>query len=469
MKEFLITEFGGIADGKTKNTSAFEKAMAAAGERGGRVVVPAGVFLTGSIVFRDNVELHLHRGATIQFSRDFDDYPLVESDYEGLPEMRCRSPLWADGCKNIAITGEGTIDGAGDAWRPVKKMKMTDAQWSALQATGGFVDERDHWWPTKAAHAGQKIVAELRRQNAPLTAEAYAGARDYLRPTLLKFAGCTNVRLEGVTFQNSPAWNVHLLLCENVLLNHVTILNPWWSSNGDGLDLDACRNARVQDSYFDCGDDAICIKSGKDKAGRDRGRACENITIENCVVAHGHGGVTVGSEMSGGVRNLKVTNCVFKGTDIGLRFKSTRGRGGTVENVEISNVAMHDIKTDAISLNLYYWVSGEPKPEPVSERTPVFRGISFRNITCDGARRAIEVRGLPEMPIEKVTFENVRMTRCGDGVVIVDAKDIRLTDVHVETASTNGLRTQNTSGLTLTNFTTSGASEGLGGELVGNL
>lgn len=468
MREFNLIDHGGVADGKTLNTAAFKTAIAAAAEQGGRVLVPAGTFLTGPIIFEDNVTLHLNKGALIQFSRNFDDYPLVPSNYEGEPTMRCISPLWAEGKKNIAITGEGTIDGSGDAWRPLKKWKLSEAEWNKLVASGGVVDEQELWWPTSAAQKGEALWLKLREQNAPMTAEAYAPARDYLRPVMLKFADCKNVLLDGVTFQNSPAWNVHLMVCENVTLRGVRILNPWYSSNGDGLDLDACRNARVVDSFFDCGDDAICIKSGKNEAGRARGRACENITIDNCVVLAGHGGVTVGSEMSGGVRNLKVTNCIFNGTDIGLRFKSTRGRGGTVENVEISNVAMHNIKTDAISLNLYYWVSGDPKPEPFSERTPIFRGMHFRNITCDGAKRAIEIRGLPESPVENITFENVRM-KAKEGVVIIDAKDIRLTDVNLETETTNGLRSQNTKGLSLSNFNVTGAGEGLGGELVGNL
>ncbi|MGC4033162.1 MAG: glycoside hydrolase family 28 protein [Tepidisphaeraceae bacterium] len=467
MPDYLITDFGGIADGKTLNTAAFAAAITACTKTGGRVVVPAGTWFTGPIVFKDNVELNLERGAKSSSAAISISIASCPATTKASPPSAA-APLSAEGCKNISITGEGVFDGAGEAWRPVKRWKLAEAQWNALLAKGGYVDDRDLWWPTKAAYEGEAVVEKLKAANAPLTAEAYQPARDFLRPTLLRFVDCKNVTLRGCTYQNSPAWNVHILLCENVLLSGVTILNPWWSSNGDGLDLDACRNARVENSHFDCGDDAICIKSGKDKAGRDRGRACENITIENCFVAHGHGGVTVGSEMSGGVRNLKVTNCVFNGTDIGLRFKSTRGRGGTVENVEISNVVMRDIKTDAISLNLYYWVSGEPKPEPVSERTPIFRGMHFRNITCDGAKRAIEVRGLPESPIEKITFENVRM-KSEEGVVVIDANDIKLSDVVLETTKPNGLRTQNVKNFQVSNFNVTGPSEGLGSEPVGNL
>ncbi|MBC7785819.1 MAG: glycoside hydrolase family 28 protein, partial [Burkholderiales bacterium] len=170
----------------------------------------------------------------------------------------------------------------------------------------------------------------------------------------------------------------------------------------------------------------------------------------------------------GGVRNVRVVNCIFKGTDIGLRFKSTRGRGGVVENIEMSNVAMHDIKTDAISLNLYYWVSGAPVSEPVSERTPIFRGISFRNITCDGARRAIEVRGLPEMPIQNVTFDNIRMTS-KQGIVVSDAAGVRFNDIQLTTGDAPAIRCHNVRNLSMSNIDGLGPTEGLGKERVGDL
>lgn len=403
---------------------------------GGRVTVPRGRHVTGPIELRDHINLHLDDGAQLVFVEDRTQYPLVQTDYEGEPAIRCASPISAKGCRNISITGSGTIDGSGQVWRQVKRYKVNDAQWEALVASGGVTDdEKRIWFPSAASRDGDHAVKLLRQQHAAIA--IYEPWRDFLRPNLLKFTDCRNVTLDGPLFTNSPAWCLHLLLCEDVIVRNVRVFNPHWAQNGDALDIDACRNVIVEHSHFDAGDDAICIKSGKDEAGRKRGRACENIDIRNCTVLHGHGGVTIGSEMSGGVRNVRVANCIFRGTDIGLRFKTTRGRGGTVENCEFSNIAMHDIAGDAISLNMYYT---KAPPEPVSERTPTFRAISFRNITCDGAKRAIEVKGLSERPIRDIRFDNVDI-RAFKGIEITDAERITLNDVQVKVSEGSGLST----------------------------
>lgn len=405
---------------------------------GGRVVVPRGRHVTGPIVLRDGIDLHLGEGSELVFSDDRKAYPLVQTDYEGEPAVRCVSPISATGCKNISITGPGTIDGSGQAWRHVKRYKVSDEQWSQLLASGGVTDDEQRiWFPSIPSREGDAEVRKLRSQHAAL--EAYEPWRDFLRPNLLKLTDCRNVTLDGPLFTNSPAWCLHLLLCENVVVRNVRVFNPHWAQNGDALDIDACRNVVVEHSHFDAGDDAICIKSGKDEAGRRRGRACENIDIRNCTVLHGHGGVTFGSEMSGGVRNVRVANCIFRGTDIGLRFKTTRGRGGTVENCEFTNIAMHEIAGDAISLNMFYTRAPQ---EPVSERTPTFRAITFRNITCDGAKRAIELKGLPEWPIRDIRFEQVEI-RAFKGIEIRDAERITLNDVWVKVSEGAGLTTHN--------------------------
>ena len=459
-----IADFHAVGDGKTKNTQAFARAIDGLAERGGggRVVVPAGTWLTGPIHLRSHIDLHLERGATIFFSKDYADYPLVKTDWEGEEVVRSISPLWGEDLEHVSITGHGVIDGQGEAWRPVKKWKMTDEQWKKLVGSGGVIEEaRQIWWPTVGASQGDELVPKLRVAHRPV--EDYLPVREFLRPNMVKLTRCKHVLIDGPTFQNSAAWNVHLLLCENVEVRNTTILNPWWSANGDALDIDACRNVTVRDSHFDCGDDAICIKSGKDEAGRRRGRACENVTIEHCTVVHGHGGGTIGSEMSGGVRNIRVSNCIFSGTDIGLRFKSTRGRGGVVGNIEIANVSMSNIKHEAISLNLFYFAKDQ-RPQPVGEGTPRFRGIHFRNITCDGAARAIEVRGLPEMPIEKVSFHNLRMTTT-DGVLLSDATDITLDDVAIETSKCPAMTCHNVRGLRTVNTEFTGPVQEVGGHL----
>ena len=426
-----VTDFGAVGDGKTNCTDSFARAIdrCARGD-GGRVVVPRGTYLTGPIRLRSNIELHVEKHALVQFSDNRDDYELVVTNWEGQEAVRCISPLWGEELTNVAITGEGTFDGAGQAWRPIKKMKMPAKEWDRLIASGGVLDDSGSvWWPGPNAISGQKLVSERRAKGGPLRVEEYLPARDFVRPNMLKFTRCRNVRFDGPTFRNSPAWTLHLLMCQDVSIKNVTVLNPWWAQNADALDIESCRNVTVADSTFDTGDDAICIKSGKDEQGRRRGMPSEDITITNCTVRRGHGGVTIGSEMSGDVRNVTVRNCRFHGTDIGLRFKTMRGRGGVVEHIDISDIEMRDIRDDAISLDMLYH-ERSPAPEPVSERTPRFRDISIRNVTCLGAKRAIHIRGLPEMPIERVTLKDVSIV-ARQGTAIVEAKDVEQISVSV--------------------------------------
>lgn len=438
-----IVDYGARQDNVQVTTEAFKKAFAActlAG--GGHVIVPAGIWPTGPIRLKSHIDLHLERGAVIQFSGQYETYPLIRTTWEGLPRVRCVSPIFGNNLTNISITGEGTIDGAGQAWRPVKKSKMTEKQWKKLVQSGGVLNDKgDIWWPNKEALNGPMLAQALEDRNAPM--RDYAPLKAYLRPVMVSLINCRNVLLDGPTFQNSPAWNIHPLLCENVTIRNISVRNPWFSQNGDGLDLESCRNVTVTDSVFDVGDDAICLKSGKNEFGRERGRPCENIVITNCTVYHGHGGITVGSEMSGGVRNVFVDNCTFLGTDVGLRFKSTRGRGGVVENIHIQNVRMSNIPTDAIRFNMFY---GGPAPEPgngaytatkaaINDGTPRFRNIMLKNIVCKGANRAIWLQGLPEMAIQGISFEQIYMTAT-QGMVCIDAEQIKLQEVRIMSQTT---------------------------------
>lgn len=405
-----LKDFGAVSDGVTKNTQSFAKAMAALKAKGGgRLIVPEGIWYTGPIEMESNVELHLETGAVILFSSDRADYPVTTSYWEGNSAHRCQSPISAVGKHDIAITGNGTINGNGGAWRPVKKNKTTEPQWKKLIASGGAVGSKgDIWYPSENI----KIVSEdYKRLVADAEANPNDTARwnhvhDFLRPVLISFISCKNVLLEDACFENSPAWNIHPLLCENVIINRITVRNPWFAQNGDGLDAESCRNVIVSDCKFDVGDDAICIKSGKDKEGRDRGVACENVLIEGCTVYHGHGGFVIGSEMSGGARNISIRNSVFIGTDCGLRFKSARGRGGVVEKIWVDGIKMIDIDGDAFLFDLYYGGKGEAKMMPVTEETPSFRDITVTNITCRGAKQAMFFNGLPEMPVKNIYVGN---------------------------------------------------------------
>lgn len=402
-----ITDFGAVGDGHAKNTEAFAAAMRHLAEKGGgKIIVPAGIWYTGPIEFESNVELHLADGALILFSSDRSDYPLIDGFFEGNSAKRCKSPLSASGKENIAITGNGTINGNGNHWRPVKKGKMTDSQWKERCKTGAVGAKGDVWYPSERIREVSEDHSFMEKAYNGGTESDWEYVHDYLRPVMLSFSGCRNVLLEDATFENSPAWNLHPIMCENVILNRITVRNPWFAQNGDGLDAESCKNVLVNRCSFDVGDDAICIKSGKDKEGRDRGIPCENVLISDCTVYHGHGGFVIGSEMSGGARNISIRNSTFIGTDCGLRFKSTRGRGGVVESIWIDGINMVDIAGDALIFDLYYATKAPVEMKPVTEETPAFRNIYINNTVCRGAKRAMFFNGLPEMPVNNISVSN---------------------------------------------------------------
>ncbi|HEV7782398.1 MAG TPA: glycoside hydrolase family 28 protein, partial [Chitinophagaceae bacterium] len=415
-----ITRFGAIPDGNTLNTKSINSAIGALNKKGGGVVVvPAGLWLTGPVVLKSNINLYLATGATLLFTSDFDEYPLVRANWEGIPQMRNQSPVSATDATNIAITGKGIIDGNGDAWRMVKKDKLNETQWKKLVASGGLLsDDKKTWYPTEKTFKGSKLI-NPGAISPEKDAAFYESVKDFLRPNLLLLTSCKNVLLEGVTFQNSPAWCLHPLMCENLTVRNVSVKNPWYAQNGDGIDAESCKNVLIENCIFDVGDDALCMKSGRDAEGRKRGMPIENVTIRGCTVYAAHGGFVVGSEMSGGARNIYVSNCTFIGTDIGLRFKTTRGRGGLVENIFIKDIYMKDIPGEAILFDMYYMakdpipLDGEKRELPkvefktVDETTPIFRNFHISNVYCNGAEKAIFVRGLPEMHVKDIVLENM--------------------------------------------------------------
>ena len=437
-QDFRITDYGAVGDGVTDNTEMFRLAIASCAEAGGgRIIIPAGVWLTGPIVMRSRIELHVEAGALVTFSRDFDQYPLIASSFEGWQVVRCQSPIDGDQLEDIAITGEGIWDGGGEAWRPVKRSKMTTSQWNQLVASGGVVEqsggEEEIWWPSASALEGGIIANRLHKEQVRDVA-AYEQARDFLRPNMVSLRRCTRVLLDGPTFQNSPAWNLHPWASEHVTIRNVSVRNPWFSQNGDGLDVESCRHVVVEKSVFDVGDDAICLKSGKDAEGRELGLPSEYITIRECTVYHGHGGFVIGSEMSGGVRHVRVSDCTFIGTDIGLRFKSARGRGGVVEDIQIERIYMKDIIMEAISFSFFYAnqegsARGSDLSQEISEETPVFRDIRISDVVCAGADTALLISGLPELPLDGVVIERYHV-EARTGIQCAQAKHLRITELN---------------------------------------
>ena len=435
-----LTDFGGTGDGTAINTEAIAKAIAFLAEKGGgELVIPPGIWLTGPVKLRSNINLRLERGALLQFSGGFKLYPLTVIDMKGEKEVDSTSPISGNNLENVAITGEGIIDGGGDAWRPVKKGKVSESDWKALVKSGGVLNERgDTWWPSREAMGGERMVAQLRKSGS-LKLEDYEPAHPFLRPKMLRLIHCKKVLLEGVTFQNPPNWTLNPALCEDVSILNVTVHNSPAAQNSDALDMESCRRAVIRGCTFDAGDDGICLKSGKDAAGRRIGAPTEDVLIEGCAVYHAHGGFTIGSEMSGGVRNIHVNNCTFMGTDVGLRFKSARGRGGVVEKIFISNVRMEDVAGDAINFNMHYGgqspldedagTNGANVP-PVTEETPRFRDIHIENVICRGAQKAVLLEGLPEMPIRDIYLENVSITSEA-GAFVTDARGISFDHVQI--------------------------------------
>lgn len=440
-----ITDFGAKGDGLTDNSEAINRAIEdGAKNGGGKVIIPRGIWITGPIVFKSNINLHVEEGALIVFSDDKSKYPLVKTSFEGLETYRCQSPISGRDLENIAITGKGIFDGSGGAWRMVKKSKMAPSQWKQLIASGGVLSEDGKaWYPSENFKKAKDITDNF---NVPpfTKKEQFEEVKEFLRPVMVSFINCKRVMLDGPTFQNSPAWNLHPLMCKDVIIRNLTVRNPWYSQNGDGLDLESCKNVLVYNNSFDVGDDAICFKSGKNEDGRKRGMPTENVIVKNNIVYHGHGGFVIGSEMSGGVKNVHVSNCTFIGTDVGLRFKSTRGRGGVVENIWISNINMINIPTEAIRFNMFYGgnspileddqdASKEKRDEklvPVNEETPIFRNIFLKNITATGSKTAAMLQGLPEMKLENVKLENA-VLEAENGITIIDAEGIEFNNVKI--------------------------------------
>jgi len=465
-----IKDFCAVNGGYVLNTKAFADAIDAVSKKGGgKVVIPPGIWLTGPIILKSNIELHAETGALIKFSPDKSLYPIIETSFEGLNTWRCISPIYGKNLENIAFTGNGVWDGSGEVWRQVKKSKLTESQWKKFVASGGVLNEKkDSWYPSEtfmkaSVGADQNVRLDLK------TKEEFEAIHDFLRPVMVSIQNSKRVLFDGPVFQNSPAWNIHPLMIEDLIVRNVTVRNPWYSQNGDGLDVESCKNVLIENSSFDVGDDAICIKSGKDKDGRDRGVPCENIIVRNNVVYHGHGGVTVGSEMSGGVKNLHVSNCTFMGTDVGLRFKSTRGRGGIVENIFISDIFMTDIPSQAISFDLYYGGKSiaetlaeggnkiSTKAVPVNEETPQFKNISIKNITISGAYQAVFLQGLPEMNLENIEISNL-IAKAEKGFSIIDANGIKITNAKLDIQDSTVFQIYNGKNMTLKNVEFSSTS-----------
>jgi polygalacturonase len=438
---FNIIQYGAIADGITLNTESINAAINDCSSKGGGVVlILQGLWMTGPVVLKSDVNLCVSRAALLQFTNDKSKYKLVEGNYEGHSSPRNESPISGTDLINIAITGEGIIDAHGEAWRAVGKDKITESDWKQLVASGGALsDDGKTWYPSDNYVKGLKTKDAIYMQPGK-SIDDYQDMKDFFRPNMVVLNNCKNVLLQNTTFQNSPAWCLHMLLCENLTLRNVKVRNPWNAQNGDGIDVESCKDVLIEGSTFDAGDDGICVKSGRDEAGRRRGKPTENMIVRNDVVYRAHGGFVIGSEMSGGAKNIFVSDCSFIGTDIGLRFKTTRGRGGVVEKIYIKNINMKNIVHEAILFDMYYQVKEDDNATvpAVDESTPQFKNFYVNNVVCDGAEKGIMIRGLPEMPIKDIHLENI-ILKTQKGVELTKASNVSLKNITLLSQDTDPL------------------------------
>lgn len=417
-----ILECGGKGDGLTMNTEAFDKAISKLSKMGGgHLNIPAGIYLTGLISLKDNIDLHLEKNAIIVFSEDKND--LIKTDKStGEKEKRASTAITASNRKNISITGEGTIDGNGEWWRPVKRGKVSDVEWKNYLAMGGTLNKKgDIWYPLNLKHE-PNVVDNIDDQ-------------ERVRNHMIRFTECENVLVQGVTLLNSPRFHFIPTRCKNVIIDGVTVKCPWNAQNGDAIDISSCKDVLIVNNIIDAGDDGICMKAGAGQAGIEAG-PCENINIQDNTVYHAHGGFVIGSEFSGGMKNILVRNNTFQGTDAGLRFKSAVKRGGKSENIYIDHIYMTDIAGDAITFETTYFdnhVGAKKQTTPQKQDfLPDFQDIHISDIYVRGCKNGIVAHGAEGM-VHDITIKNCNIFYTNQAKDIDDACKISLENVNFST------------------------------------
>ena len=391
-----ILDYGATVGGKTKNTQSFEKAISdcsAAG--GGHVVVPAGTFLTGPIKLKSNIDLHLEKDAEVIFSTDFSDYlPVVFSRFEGIEYYNFSPPIYSRNALNIAITGEGTFNGQGRAWWNLRIFSNID----------GLYDSAE--------------------EEVPVKDRVYGDTNKGLRPSFAQFINSQIILLDGVTFVDGPMWTVHPVYSKNIIIKNIKIKTAQGPST-DGIVIDSSRNVLVENSHFSTGDDAIAIKSGRDKDGRRVGLASKNIVLRNCQVDEAHGAIAIGSEISGNVENVYAKDFIIKRVQYGFRIKSNMQRGGTAENIWIENLSAENVTEALIQLNTDY----EKKYIDYEDFPPEFRNINITDVFCNKTIDSINIIGQPESTLENINLKNIQIAKARKGALIENANDIELSQV----------------------------------------
>ena len=375
-----LTESGEVVHGSHKNTEAIKAAIdAVASQGGGKVVFPAGNWLTGPIHFKSGVELHLEKGCEVFFSTDKADYlPAVFTLYEGMRCYTYSAQLYAHQCHDIAITGEGIFNGQGFVW----------------------------WYLAALYREGVDDMYVKAQAQSPVEERLYNTPEQGVRPGLLHFLDCQNVTIEGCTFKFSPFWTVHPSWCENIIIRNIKVLNPYdHAPNTDGCNFEGCKRGLLDGIWVDTGDDAVCLKSGRDLDGRVVGRPCQDIIIRNLTAVRCHGGITVGSEMSGGVSNIYVENCKFLKNFIGIWIKTAPTRGGYVKDIEYHNIEIGHLWREAICFTMGYAGDGyNPKDFPTM---PTVENVLVDGFTCEKSSVAVQIAGVDGFPMKSIHLKNV--------------------------------------------------------------
>ncbi len=409
-RDFDITKFGAVGDGQTDCSLAIAKAIDACAEAGGgRVVVPAGEFLTGAIHLQSNVDLHLAAtNSVLKFSTDPKKYlPAVFTRFEGIECWNYSPLIFAAGQKNVAITGAGTLDGQAD-----------DSNWLAWKGQKGKT--------TGTQTAARKRLDQMNNDGVPVE-QRHFGEGDFLRPPFLEFSLCRNVLIEGVKIRRSPMWEIHPLLCTNVIVRGVDISSH--GANNDGCDPESCCDVLIEKCIFDTGDDCIAIKSGRNADGRRIGVPSQKIIIRNCTMRDGHGGTTIGSEISGGCRNVFVENCEMDSPELAcvLRLKSNAMRGGVLENIFMRNINIGLVKDSVLQIDFLYEEGAK------GEQKPAAKNVVMENIQVAQTPRVLNVKGFPAASISGVRIYNSTFKQVKKPDVVLDA-DVKLVDCKIEPA-----------------------------------
>ena len=434
---FDVVNYGAKNDGSANAADAFRAAIAAAKKvGGGTIFVPAGRYISGPIELFSNMTLDLDAGATITFP--VAPLPFVKGRYLGVEALVPMPLIGGDGVENVAITGRGAlVTGDYEAWGKAYGEPAAEVRDDSGNANG---PQWDHL--LKSLEAKQ-----------PLTEADYRAAAPELRPSFICFSNARNVLVENVHIVGGPAFVVHLLYAENATVRNVMI-EAFPGPHANGIVVDSSRFVRIADDFVDTGDDGIVIKAGKDADGLRVNRPSEDVAITNCTVKHAHGAVVIGSETSGGIRNVVASNITADGTENGIRIKSRRGRGGVVEDVRLNNWTMRNVGT-GIVITSYYVMGGEgaTAEEPVTERTPVFRNIGISNVTITGARQVADIEGLPEMAVVGVRILNM-IGEGRAGLIAKFASNMKLHDVEIGTKQGSSFAFQSINDLELDHVTT---------------